>query len=381
MKQAYICAFPPTLGSGRAMRTYTCVRALASFAPLDFVYADPDGAEPAPEYRAIPGVELRPVRPSRGAARGLAYGRMVATGTPEPLARGCSPEFVAAARSAAAGGYSRVVADMHGAAALLQRGQAMRAVYNAQNLESQRRQMTGPERSRGQARMRRFEQRLFAAAAQTWMVSRADLDGARALAPGADIRYVPNAVDVAGIAPAGPAAGAATVLMVADYTYEPNIQGADWMAGQVMPALWRERGDARLRLVGKGLAADRFGGDERIEVAGFVDDLAAAYAEAGCVCVPLLEGGGSPLKFIEALAYGMPVVGTSLAAAGLEVTAGTDFLEADDPGAFAAALARVLAGAAPRIGPAGRALAEREYSIQALARAMGPPDGAGAAAA
>lgn len=360
------------------MRTYTCVRALASFGPLDFVYADPDGAEPAPEFLALPGVALHPVKPSRGAARGLGYARMVAAGTPEPLARGCSPEFVAAARSAAARGYARVVADMHGAAALLQRGRAMGAVYNAQNLESERRQIDGPERSRGQARMRRFEQRLFAAAAQTWMVSRADLEGARALVPGADIRYVPNAVDVSGITPARPAGGAATVLMVADYTYEPNLQGAEWMAEQVMPALWHQRGEARLRLVGKGLAADRFGGDGRIEVAGFVDDLAAAYAEAGCVCVPLLEGGGSPLKFIEALAYGMPIVATSLAAAGLEVTPGAEFREADDPEAFAAALASVLAGEAPEIGPAGRALAEREYSIEALARAMGPPDRAGA---
>ena len=38
--------------------------------------------------------------------------------------------------------------------------------------------------------------------------------------------------------------------------------------------------------------------------------------------VPLREGGGSPLKFVEALAYGLPVVATPLAAAGLEIEAG-----------------------------------------------------------
>ena len=50
-------------------------------------------------------------------------------------------------------------------------------------------------------------------AAETWMPSRADLDGARELAPTAELRYVPNVVDVAAIDAAArarrPARGAA----------------------------------------------------------------------------------------------------------------------------------------------------------------------------
>ncbi len=83
--------------------------------------------------------------------------------------------------------------------------------------------------------------------------------------------------------------------------------------------------------------------------------------------MPLLQGGGTPLKFVEALAYGVPVLATRRAAAGLAVTDGLDCLLADDASAFAGALARVLREGAPEIGARGRELAERSYSIEALA--------------
>ena len=87
--------------------------------------------------------------------------------------------------------------------------------------------------------------------------------------------------------------------------------------------------------------------------------------------MPLLSGGGSPLKFVEALAYGLPVVATPKAAAGLDVTAGEHYLEGADGPGLARALVAALAGA-PEIAAAGRALAEREYSIEALAATLAP---------
>ena len=51
-----------------------------------------------------------------------------------------------------------------------------------------------------------------------------------------------------------------------------------------------------------------------METLGFVEDLRDAYAGARCAVVPLLQGGGTPLKLIEALAYGLPVIATPRAA-------------------------------------------------------------------
>jgi glycosyltransferase involved in cell wall biosynthesis len=138
-----------------------------------------------------------------------------------------------------------------------------------------------------------------------------------------------------------------------------------------MPRIWSDMPDARLALVGRSgetLAV----ADRRVEVAGFVEDLTREYARSGCAVVPLLTGGGSPLKFVEALAYGLPVVATPLAASGLEfLTPDVDYLSASDGEEFASAVADVLAGRAEGVGARGRALVEEHYSIEALARLFG----------
>ncbi len=191
-----------------------------------------------------------------------------------------------------------------------------------------------------------------------------DLAGARALAPSATLRLVPNVVDVAAIRPVG-APGGTTAVMVADFTYAPNREGLEFLVREVLPRAWESVPELRLDVVGRGLG-DRPPGDERVRHLGFVPSLAELYEHAACAVVPLLSGGGSPLKFVEALAYGVPVVATPRAAAGLEAVPGEHYLEGADGPAFAAALVEAIRGGAATAA-AGRALAEREYSIEALA--------------
>jgi glycosyltransferase involved in cell wall biosynthesis len=56
--------------------------------------------------------------------------------------------------------------------------------------------------------------------------------------------------------------------------------------------------------------------------------------------VPLRHGGGTRLKILEAMAWGLPVVTTSIGAEGLGLVDGQTALIADDPAAFAAAVRR-----------------------------------------
>ena len=127
------------------------------------------------------------------------------------------------------------------------------------------------------------------------------------------------------------------MIFVASFFYAPNRNGLRFLLEEVFPRVWAELPDARLTLVGAGLP-EMPDTDPRVERLGFVDDLGAAYASASCAVVPLLQGGGTPLKFIEALAYGLPVVATPRAAAGLEVSDGRDCLIAEHAEPFAAAL-------------------------------------------
>ena len=106
---------------------------------------------------------------------------------------------------------------------------------------------------------------------ESWMATRADVSGAVQL--GGDhvhARYVPNVVDVARIVPVAPS-GRGRLLLVADFTYEPNREGLSFLADEVLPRVWSRRPDVRLLAVGRGLSEPP--ADARIEAAGFVENL------------------------------------------------------------------------------------------------------------
>ncbi len=369
----YVSTYAPNLGTGRDMRNYACVRALALLGEVDVLYVPHDSGEPCAEYLEIANARFHKAVPSRGLRRAALYAAKRAQGAPPSWCRAVSPELVAAAeRLATAPGRGRViVADVNAATAMLPMSRRRPVIYNAHNIESDYVRDKGRGESAARERMRRFEQRIIGAASESWMVSRRDVEAAEALAPGSRVRYVPNVVDVTAIVPrtsavpAAPEAG--TLFMVGDFTYQPNRDARRLLADEVMPRVWRERPQARLLIAGREIG-HWIPADPRVVSCGFVDDLTPLYEGADCAVVPLLEGAGSPLKFVEALAYGVPVVATPLAARGLEVVAGVHYEEGADAGALAAAILRVLAGGGGQLAAAGRALAEAEYSIESLAQ-------------
>jgi polysaccharide biosynthesis protein PslH len=312
------------------------------------------------------------VTSSRGARRLIAYARGVRAGAPRALARGISPELAAAADALAAQpGRGRVIADGPVAAATLAALARRRPViYNAHNFESGFRHELGPGMDSPE-RLRAFERELLADAAESWMVSEADIAAARELCPSARLRYAPNVVDVAAIEPVRPPPGVQRAIFVANFAYEPNRDGLRFMLERVLPRVWAELPDAKLTLVGAGLEQPP-SSDPRVEALGFVEDLPGAYASAACAVVPLLVGGGTPLKLIEALAYALPVIATPRAVAGLAVSDGQDCLIADGADAFAAALVRVLRDGDPELGKRGRRLAAERYSIETLTALLAP---------
>ena len=54
-----------------------------------------------------------------------------------------------------------------------------------------------------------------------------------------------------------------------------------------------------------------------VEVTGFVEDLDAVYRDASCFVAPLTSGAGVKFKVVQAMAWGLPVVGTPVAFEGL----------------------------------------------------------------
>lgn len=370
MNSLVVTPYTPNRRSGRGNRTVGVIRALALLGTVEVAYVEFDGTDPDPSLLQNEVVALRKITPTRRFGRALPYRRARRRGVPKDFARGLSAELLAALAGAENERFDRVVADgATAASALLLLGKERPIYYNAHNLESAlRAQLPGWSRN-ALLELAHFERRLLETALESWMPSERDLSRAVDLAPGAHLRLVPNVVDVASIAPVR-SPESQRALFVADYCYAPNRNSARFLINEVMPQVWKRLPQAHLMLVGRGLALTGEL-DPRIEVHGFVEDLPGVYAGAGCALVPLLESGGSPLKLIEAMAYGLPIVATGLAAGGVDgLRNGVHYLGGEGADGFAEAVVRALSGSSTKIGAAARTLAENEYSIEALARRL-----------
>jgi glycosyltransferase involved in cell wall biosynthesis len=86
-------------------------------------------------------------------------------------------------------------------------------------------------------------------------------------------------------------------------------------------------------------------------------------ARASLVICPLLEGGGTRLKILDAMAMGRSVVSTTIGCEGLRVKHGENILVADDPHEFGERVMQLLQDERLRaqMGNAARNLVEQEY--------------------
>ena len=374
MRAMYVLGDVPARGTGGYTRAASTIRALARAAEVEVTWPDRPQLEADPALAAASGVSVRPVAGRGIGGRAGAGARALARGRPVAVARSVKPALVrAVADRLDGGGIDVVIADQLAAAvACIEAGapRATRSVYNANNLEWRLRRSGGSAQRLRWAGTRRLEREVLGAFGQSWMVSEADRAEALELCPGAEVRVISNALDLSAISPVERPAPEPVVLLVGSFDYEPNRRGLQWLVREVMPAVWRTRSEVRLRVVGRWPGRPWDPGDARVEVHGFVPDIAAAYASARCCAAPLLIGGGTPLKVVEALAYGLPLVATATAVRALSALApGRDLLVADDPGDFAAALLEVLDPAYDHAarGRRARAAVEASYSVDAIA--------------
>ncbi|MBJ7329443.1 MAG: glycosyltransferase [Solirubrobacteraceae bacterium] len=366
MSERTVVATPyaPTGATGGSRRVLSLLAALDRLGPVTLVYVPFEGEEPSQELERLENLDLRAVRPSRGFRRLRTYADARRAGAPDSFARGASSELADEA-VAAAGSEGRIVADgLSAAASLIGVMRRRPVVYCAQNLESGfRHELEGAD---GAAGLERFETLLLRLASQSWVPSPREVTLAHELVAEADVRHIPNVVDVATITVVSPRRGERRLLFAADHTYPPNRDALGWLVGEIMPAVWARAPESKLTLTGRGLPVGIAGHDPRIEALGFVDDLPAVYASSDVVLVPLRQGGGSPLKLIEALACALPVVATPKAAAGLELAAGEHYFEGEDATGLADAVVAALGPEGDLVGSSGRTIAEQRYSVEAL---------------
>lgn len=155
------------------------------------------------------------------------------------------------------------------------------------------------------------------------------------------------------------------VVMVGNLAYRPNAEAAAWFIGEVWTRVRSAVPSATFAVIGAGADVGLLAGSDGdgVELMGEVPDLAAELTRASVSVAPVLAGTGTRVKIVEALAWGLPVVSTSVGAGGLDVVPGRDLLVADDAAAFAAAVVSLLGDreAAAGVGSSGRAVYEANH--------------------
>lgn len=180
---------------------------------------------------------------------------------------------------------------------------------------------------------------------------------------------IPNAVDIPPecVTPTSP-----NFLFIGQYLYAPNVIAADYLVRKVWPIIKKEIPEAILIIAGQypEMISCFNEQHEGVEFRGYIDDIGALYREISVVCCPILSGGGTRVKIIEAAAYGKGIVSTSIGAEGLDFVDCNEIMIRDGHTHFAQACVdlfkdKVLCN---RIGAAARRKAIEMYSRQSVAK-------------
>jgi len=176
-------------------------------------------------------------------------------------------------------------------------------------------------------------------------VTEDDADVVRRAAPGVDVHLVSVVHDLEDPGPDFDARQG--LFFVASFVPTPNGDAMRWYRDEIRPRL-----DARCDAAGvaripltiagfdpRGEAAALAG--PGIEVVGRIPEVLPYLHRARVSIAPLRWGAGVKGKVCEAMAAGLPVVGTSVAFEGLDVVHGEHSLVADDADAFAEAVFRL----------------------------------------
>ncbi|MCE9594098.1 MAG: TIGR03087 family PEP-CTERM/XrtA system glycosyltransferase [Planctomycetes bacterium] len=192
--------------------------------------------------------------------------------------------------------------------------------------------------------------------------------------PGAHSLVLRNGVDLAFYRPKPERAEPNHLVFTGVMDYLPNVDGCVWFVREILPKLRERFSDARFTIVGSRPSREvqELARVPGVTVTGFVKDT-RDFLERGALSVaPLRIARGIQNKVLEALAMGLPVVGTTSATQGIEGGAGDAYLVADDVEKQVAAIGELLAHPtrAKELGARGRKLVEAGYDWEVTLRPL-----------
>lgn len=151
------------------------------------------------------------------------------------------------------------------------------------------------------------------------------------------------------------------LVFMGSLDWYPNRDAMLFFCMEVWPILSAKHGALTLTIIGKNCPpklAKLVAKCDRITLAGYLEDVRPVLKGASIFICPIRDGGGTRLKLLSAMAYGIPIVSTSIGCEGLEVEHEKHLLIADAPEEFCVQVGRLLKQPELR-----RALSENAFSL------------------
>ncbi len=104
--------------------------------------------------------------------------------------------------------------------------------------------------------------------------------------------------------------------------WEPNIEASEYIVNIILPKLKIQFPDIILNIGGSFNELNQTSKDPSIHFHGFVKDKNKFLSESGILIAPIFSGSGIKIKVLEALSFGIPVIGSEKAFEGIPVTNG-----------------------------------------------------------
>jgi Glycosyltransferase len=163
------------------------------------------------------------------------------------------------------------------------------------------------------------------------------------------------------------------IVFVGGFQHTPNVDAVQYFVKEIMPLLRKKLPGVRFYAVGSKPPAEIKALESAdVIITGFIQDLTSFLEKMRVSVAPLRYGAGIKGKIGTAMAVGLPVVATTMAAEGMGLMDGDNICMADGAEAFANAIAGIYKNEAlwSRISRDGLAFSERAWGADSAQRIL-----------
>ena len=218
-------------------------------------------------------------------------------------------------------------------------------------------------------KLKRYESKVLTEVDLGIAVSELDRDVLKRICPDGRFIVVPNGVEVERFTPNLNAIKGNRLVWLGGFDHYPNREGVYFLLEKFYPRIKATIPDVQLHIVGGGVTKkleQLARKDPSVALIGYVEDPLPHLQKASVFVAPILSGGGTRLKILEAMASGSAVVTTTIGCEGIDGIDGVHYMVADRPDQFAASVARLLGDDSFRLSMElnARKLVEAKYGYE-----------------